>query len=287
MKGKGKSSQVRVPGNSENGHLHLAFAHPRLKDLQMGDSDWFRAQLEVIQEKPLVKRCYDLWYGRLLADAESVPLSNRSRAIVELGSGSSYVKTIRPDVITSDVVVGFADLVLDARKLPFATNSLRAIFMCHTFHHIPDVELFFREACRTLAPGGVISMVEVTHTPFARWFFSSVHPEPYDDCSGQWNFPERHSILDSNQALSWIVLFRDRARFAELFPQLQLERWTYLPWLSYLLSGGVNLRSFVPRFLAPAARLADSVLKPLDHAFAIHWHITLRKALRDPEQRCI
>jgi SAM-dependent methyltransferase len=199
--------------------------------------------------------------------------------MIELGSGAGYVKSVRPDVITSDVIRGLADIVLDGRRLPFAENSIRAIFLAHVFHHLPDVELFFREACRTLTPGGVISMVEVTHTPFARWFFSKVHPEPYNDRAAGWDFPEGNSMLDSNQALSWIVLFRDRARFTQLFPQLRLERWAYLPWLSYLLSGGVNLRSFVPRFLTPVVRAADFALKPLNWACAIHWHLTIRKVL--------
>ena len=41
-------------------------------------------------------------------------------------------------------------------------------------------------------------------------------------------------------------LLRDKDKFHRRFPALRLERRRYLPWLSYLLSGGVNLRSFVP-----------------------------------------
>lgn len=257
--------------------MSLPLCHPRLKNLSMGSSEWFRAQLSVIEAKPLVKYCYDLWYRKLLGDADSVPREFRSKRIIELGSGAGYVKTLRSDVITSDVTPGCAEIVLDGRKLPFKDGSLRAIFAAHVFHHIPDVEEFFKESCRVLAPGGVISMVEVTHTPFARFFFSKVHPEPYRADAKTWQFPEGHSMLDSNQALSWIVFFRDRERFESRFPQLRMERWAYLPWLSYLLSGGVNLRSFVPGFLTPVIRMADSLLKPLDGVFAIHWHITVRK----------
>src|SRR5262249_53940578 len=115
------------------------------------------------------------------------------------------------------------------------------------------------------------------HTPFARWFFSRVHPEPYNDSSQDWSSPEGHSMLDSNQALSWMVFVRDATRFRERFPGLRVERRRYLPWLSYLLSGGVNLRSFVPAMLAPMMVAADWLLKPVDSLFAIHWHITVRK----------
>ena len=41
-------------------------------------------------------------------------------------------------------------------------------------------------------------------------------------------------------------------------------------------TGGVNLRSAVPTALAGAAARLDDFLKPLDPAFAIHWHWTLR-----------
>ena len=232
----------------------------------------------MVRDKPLIHRCYNLWYRRLLADADSVPAQYASYPIVDLGSGSSYIKELRPDSITSDVTPGLADMVIDGRELPFPDASVRALFLTHVFHHIPDIERFFHEACRVLVPGGVISMVDETHTPFARFFFGKVHPEPYDDKSVTWSFPEGHSMLDSNQALTWIVFNRDRARFDRDFPQLKLEQRSYLPWFSYLMSGGVNLRTFFPEFLTSTVGAADRVLRPLDPLFAIHWHLTVRKA---------
>lgn len=253
------------------------WVHPRLRDLEAGSQPWFEAQREMIFSKPLVKRCYDLWYARFREDLNSVPAQYRDRAVVELGSGSGYLKSAIPEALTSDVVAGVADLVFDGRRLPFAAGSLRGILLSHVFHHIPDAGAFLREACRTLAPGGVVSMIEETHTPFARFFFSRIHPEPYDDQAADWSFPGGHTLYDSNQALPWIVFFRDRKRFEEEFPQLRLEAHSFLPWFSYLLSGGVNLRDAVPGALAPAVARLDGLLRPLDPLCAIHWHLRIRK----------
>jgi SAM-dependent methyltransferase len=254
------------------------FTDPRLTGLEMGSKAWFQAQYDMVRSKPLVRRCYDLWYRKLLADADSVPGDPGHGAIVELGSGSSYIKELRPEVVTSDVVPGVADMVIDARSFPFPNASVRAILLTHVFHHIPDVEAFFTEAGRVLVPGGVISIIDETHTPFARLFFSKIHPEPYRADAREWSFPQGHTMLDSNQALSWIVFFRDREKFARDFPNLRLEACEYLPWLTYLLSGGVNLRSLVPPSVAPVAASLDKLVKPLDGLFAIHWHLRVRKS---------
>ena len=53
------------------------------------------------------------------------------------------------------------------------------------------------------------------------------------------------------------------------------------------MSGGVNLRTFFPAFLTPAIGTADRFLRRFDSIFAIHWHITIRKAgamANEPEE---
>jgi SAM-dependent methyltransferase len=261
----------------DNEGLDSALLDPRLKHAASGTREWFAIQRQMIKEKPLVRRAYDLWYQLLLADADSVPVAGRGASIVELGSGSSYIKELRPQIITSDVTPGMAEMAIDGRELPFPDRSVRALLLTHVFHHIPDVDRFLREACRVLVPGGVISMVDETHTPFARFFFHRIHPEPYDEKTVTWSFPEGHNILSSNQALTWIVFDRDRDRFEREFPMLKLEQRQFLPWFGYLMSGGVNLKTFFPGFLTPMVGAADRLLRPLDPVFAIHWHLTIRK----------
>ncbi len=250
---------------------------PRLRGVAPGSKQFFELQRRIIDERPLMRALYGEWYARMLADEATVPGGPENGLLLELGSGGSFLKELRPRVITSDVVEGVAERVIDGRELPFPDESLRAIFLTHVFHHIPDVERFLAEVRRCLQPGGVLSMIEVPHTPFARFFFTRFHPEPYDDRMRGWVFDQSNAMLDSNQALSWIVFVRDRARFRERFPDLELERTSWLPWFSYLASGGVTRRNLVPGFLVPVVRTLDQLLTPLDRWMALHWHLTVRK----------
>ena len=248
---------------------------PRLRGVQPGTAAWFSTQQDLIGQRPLLKRTYDAWYHAMLADEASVPAAQAGE-ILELGSGPSVIKRYRRNVITSDIVTGLADRVVDAQALPFAKASLRAILLTHCFHHIPDVARFLEEAQRVLVPGGVVSMVEVAHTPLARFFFRRFHPEPYDDRALDWALPAGEGYMHANQALSWNVLVRDRQRFASSFPDLRFERARYLPWAGYLLSGGVTRRNLMPRPVLPLVRALETATAPLRPALALHWHLTLR-----------
>lgn len=249
-------------------------SEPSLAGLEVGSPEFFARQMEIIGERPLLKRCYDEWYRRILSDVRSVQVHGE---LLELGSGGSRLKELEPRFITSDVVPGVAERVIDARELPFPDNFIQAIALTHVLHHIPDLEKFLGEAVRTLVPGGVITMIEVAHTPFARFFFRRFHPEPYEDSRGEWAFGQQDSMMDSNQALSWMVFVRDRQRFESLFPGLAIETMTYMPWLTYLLSGGVTKRNLIPRFMTPFLFGMEWLFAPLRPLFALHWHIRIRK----------
>jgi SAM-dependent methyltransferase len=230
----------------------------------------------MLLERPLARRVYDDWYRRLLADADSVDARGM---VVELGSGGGYLKSIRGSVITSDLEDGIADLTIDGRSLPFDDGSVKALLLVHTFHHIPDVREFLDEAERVLAPGGVISMVEVAHTPFAKLFFKNLHHEPYTDLPAEWAFQQKDAMMDCNQALSWMVFFRDKEKFEKRFPSLRLESAKLLPWLTYLVSGGVTAPYLVPNFAAKALIRLEGWLNPLNPAMSLHWHLCVRKQI--------
>jgi SAM-dependent methyltransferase len=248
---------------------------PRLIGVPVGSSEYFQLQRTLIQERPLLKYCYETWYREMVG-------ANRNGSFqpgetLELGSGGSLLSEFVPNLITSDVVAGVADRVVDGRDLPFADASLQAIFMTHTFHHVPDVARFLKEADRVLKPGGYVAMVEVAHTPFARFFFDKFHPEPYDDRSSTWDFTQNDSMMDSNQALSWMVFVRDFEKYRRQFPRLVLEEKKWLPWVTYLLAGGVTMRNLIPSWLVPLLKGLEMLAVPLRPLGALHWLLILRK----------
>ena len=257
----------------------MSFLHePRLQSIAVGSPEFFRIQNELIAERPALRHCYDVWY-RTLLDDPAVRNAPPDARFLELGSGGSRLKEFDARIITSDVAPGIAELVVDARQLPFPDASLHGIFLTHVFHHIPDVSRFLREAERVLVPGGVIGMIEVAATPFARFFFKHFHPEPFVP-GLDWTFEQNDSMMDSNQALSWIVFERDLARFQREHPGLVLEEKHWLPWLPYLLSGGVTRRDVLPQAVVPAIIGTDRALRGLYPLFALHWFIRLRKPPR-------
>ena len=257
----------------------MSFLHePRLQGVEVGSPEFFRIQNDLIAKRPALSHCYEVWY-RTLLDDPAVKNAPANARFLELGSGGSRLKEHDRRIITSDVSPGIADMVVDGRKLPFPDASLHGLFLTHVFHHIPDVGQFLREAERVLVPGGIVSMIEVAATPFARFFFSNFHPEPFSPGLG-WSFEQSHSMMDSNQALSWIVFERDLARYQREHPGLLLEEKRYLPWLPYLLSGGVTRRDVLPSAIVPAIIGTDKALRGLYPFFALHWFIRLRKTIR-------
>jgi SAM-dependent methyltransferase len=248
---------------------------PLLEGVPIGSEEWFTRQRDVIRSRPLTRRTYELWYGKMLADAASVAAGGGR--ILEIGSGAGFARTIDPSIITSDIVPGNSDMVVDARHLPFDDGSLRAIMLTHVFHHVPDVTSFLNEALRTLVNGGVITMIEVAHTPFSRFLFGKLHPEDYDSSVTGWALNPDRPCGGANQALSWVVFRRDRERFQKEFPGLSLECIELLPWLGYLLSGGVTRRNLVPNAMVGPIAALENALSVANPLFALHWHIRVRK----------
>ena len=245
--------------------------HPLTRGLSVDDPDTTSLRRRIIQEKSFLRQLYSEWYENIM---RTIPTGNG--LILELGSGAGFLSDCLPELITSEVF--YCDgiqIVLVAQQLPFADSCLRAITMVNVFHHLPAVRHFFREAARCVRAGGKIIMIEPWVTPWSQWVYHHLHHEPFVPESHNWEFATSGPLSGANGALPWIVFSRDRFQFMEEFPEWRIAEIKLMMPFSYLISGGVSLRSFVPGLFYGFWRSIERLLTPYLPKLAMFAQITL------------
>jgi SAM-dependent methyltransferase len=226
-------------------------AHPLTHGLSLDDPKTTVLRRQIIRQKHFLYQIYLEWYGLI---KNTLPATGQ---VLEIGSGAGFIKSLMPQVITSEMFeISDVDLVTDACNLPIPNASLDAIVMTDVLHHIPNVSQFFNEAIRCLRPNGKIVMIEPWHTPWSRFIYTYLHSEPFEPDAG-WEIPSAGPLSGANGALPWILFRRDKALFESRYPNLHIKSITPLMPLSYMLSGGVSLRGSLPGWLYPVVRLFE------------------------------
>ncbi|MBN1599498.1 MAG: class I SAM-dependent methyltransferase [Bacteroidales bacterium] len=210
---------------------------------------------EIIRSKGFLRKLYIDWYKIFQNELKELPPGK----VIELGSGGGFLKEIEPSVIATDILpLPTNDLTFSALDMPFGDSELSGIVMLDTFHHIPDTEGFLKEAYRVLKINGKIVMIEPANSWWGRFIYIKLHHEPFDP-EGDWQIPAQGPMSGANGALPWIVFERDTNKFHKLFPDFKIEEIKYHTPFSYLLSGGVSYKSFLPAFLYRLVRIIDWV----------------------------
>jgi SAM-dependent methyltransferase len=232
-----------------------------------------RLRVGLVRRKGFLRRLYAEWYRILNEPEETIPAGAR----VELGSGPGFLKEIIPGVITSDLMpAGNTDLVFSAGEMPFRAGSVAALYLVNVFHHLPQPRAFLREASRCLAPGGRIEMIEPFNTAWGRLVWRNLHHERFDLGAG-WELAGTGPLSDANGALPWIIFVRDRATFEREYPLLRIvDLRPFMPF-SYLVSGGVSLRSLLPGRAFPLVRGIERLMGPLERALGMFAVIRIRR----------
>ena len=247
-----------------------------LKEKKEFDLDAIETTLqhrEIILNKPFLKKLYEEWYHSFINKIPGLPEGK----LLEIGSGGGFLKQIYPDIITSDIMdLSLCDMTFSAENIPFQENSLCAIFMIDVLHHIPHCKKFFKEAERTLKPGGIIFMIEPANTFFSRFIWKNLHHEPFDPNAG-WGFPASGPLSGANGAIPWIVFKRDIDIFHELFPALKLRSFIHHTPFRYLITGGLSYKSIVPGWSFKGVTLFEKLFAPLNHFTAMFQTIEVIK----------
>jgi len=141
------------------------------------------------------------------------------------------------------------------------------LFEGHDPSHVADAsEIIMTSAVRKdhpelermLRPGGALVAVEPYWSPMAKVMYKHMHPEPFNERADRWEFESTGPMM-SNQAMSYLLLERDRAMFEREFPALEVIELGAFGGPSYLLTGGIWKQKLLPdRALARLWDFEDS-----------------------------
>lgn len=250
-----------------------------LQGLDIEGPERIEKHLKILKKKKMIRQVFTEFYD-LSAALDQEFFGNTPGRRVELGSGVSFFKSRYPDVLLTDIKPATnLDAVVDAQQLPFKPKSIRSIFGMNCFHHFSDPHAFFKDIDAGLASGGGCVLIEPFFGPFSAFihrqlFFS----EYFDKTESSWVSNHRKTMQGANQALSYIVFFRDRTKFYRLYPNFEIVHTRPIPtYFRYLFSGGLNFRQLVPSSMIGLVRALESALYPFARLIALHHVIVIRK----------
>jgi len=214
---------------------------------------------------------YKEWY-RLI----SKTLSEIDGINIELGCGASFIDQINKSIKKTDIFFNSnTDFKLNAMDVGLNfENKISNLILVNVFHHISDPELFLKSAEKSLLAGGRIIMIEPSNNYWSRLVYKFIAHEPFDTKQTDWKFQSKDPLLDSNQALSWIIFERDYKKFKNLFPRFSLIQKKNMMTFSYLLSGGHSFNTKIGRLIR-VARIFERLF--LDKYFGMFNLICLEK----------
>lgn len=236
--------------------IRKALAHPLTLHLALDDPQTTYQRRRIIHEKSFLYQIYLTWYRLLVAH-----LPSGHGSVVEIGSGAGFLKDVFPKAIASEVFhIGWIDLVCDAMSMPFRSNSLKALLLVDSLHHIPDPIRFFNDAGRCVRSGGRCLMIEPWNTPWSRFIYQYIHYEPFD-VNGRWQIPISGPLSGANGALPWILFERDRTAFECRFPFWRISSIHVMMPFAYLLSGGLSCHMGLPGRWYPGVRRIEKLFE--------------------------
>ena len=230
--------------------------HPLTKGANLDDPKTTSLRLDIIRSKPFLMKIYEEWYN-LIKDQY-----NPDSEVLEIGSGAGFMKDYILNLITSDLFsIPGVDMVIDAQGIDISDASLDGIAMTDVLHHIPDCNLFFSEASRVIRPGGKLVMIEPWNTTWSKWVYLHLHHEQFEPSAEDWIIESSGPLSGANGALPWIIFNRDRKIFTDKYPKLKILNIKPIMPISYLLSGGISMRSFLPGGVYKPVRYLEKRLK--------------------------
>src|SRR6266478_5095700 len=226
------------------------------------------------------------WYRELYRDQFKDISNPAALSILEVGSGTSPLKQLHSNVVTSDVLdLDYLDIVFDCHEIDrldaIADNSLDVITLTNVLHHLKSPIAFLNRAASELKSGGKVIATEPFFSVVSTLIFKYLHHEPVDFRISEPELRYVQGPLGSaNIALPWLIFFRNRKWLQGLTANFDLTSFSTRPFsaLSYMATGGISRRLPVPRFLYRILFFVDLALsRRFQHFCAAFFTATLTR----------
>jgi len=247
--------------------------HPLMRNRDLDDPMTTELRKQLIHQKKFLEQIYVDWYKLIQAE-----IPQKNGPILEIGSGAGFLDQYLPGLIKTEVFyLSNMDVILDAAHMPFSHQKITAVIMTDVFHHLSEPRQFLREVIRIMPVGGKMVMIEPWVTQWSSFIYPRFHHEPFNPRMESWEFPSTGPLSTSNQALPWIIFIRDREKFAQEFPQLQIIHVQPMLPFRYLLSGGVSLHALMPGWSTPFWRWVEKMFEPVMDKWGMFALVGLEK----------
>jgi len=225
-----------------------------------------------------------LWYQELYQEVFKAVHDVDKKRVLEIGSGSSPLKILFPNVITSDVLaLDHIDIIFDCHDIAdlseIPDHSIDVITLTNVLHHLRNPIYFLQCATKKLVKGGEIIMVEPYFSVLSYPIFKLLHHEPA-------NFNIVHPVLSavdgplssSNQAIPYMIFFSRPCWLGKLNNYYELDemKFGFFTSLAYMVTGGISRNFPIPQQLyRPYLALDRFLASALPKLFASFFSVRL------------
>ena len=197
------------------------------------------------------------WYRELYRDQFNGFPDPLTLSVLEVGSGTSPLKQLLSNVVTSDVLdLDYLDLVFDCHEIDkfdgIRDESLDVITLTNVLHHLKSPIAFLNRAANKLKPGGQVIATEPFFSLLSTPAFKYLHHEPVDfEISEPALENVRGPLASANIALPWLIFFQRRDWADNLSENYDVANCSvrFFSAMSYMASGGISHKLPVPAWL--------------------------------------
>lgn len=202
--------------------------------------------------------------------------------IVELGSGIGKIKTVIPNVITTDIFPNpFIDRQENAYSLSFEDNSVSNLILFDVWHHLKYPQAALNEFQRVLTKSGRLILFEPDVSLMGMLVYGVMHQEPLAlkkeieiglPLNKDELFKDEYYAAQSNANKVFV-----KQKYPALINDWSVTNTIRISGLRYILSGGYSKAPIAPKGLFPKLKSIEKLLDKLPKLFSTRLLVVLEK----------